>query len=265
MMTRLLRTSAAGLVALAALLTCAAPAGAQTKTVPTRVTSLFTVRDGVAPDPAPRDVDYGQLLTVQTADSPPGVRILEAYRAPLGNTLVPAGAVLVATRLSRGGVAWCHSVGGSGFFVAQGTRYCFEDADQDGRFDQAFYAYMEPGFSRIAYGVNLTPTKRVAFRYEKLTEPGAPPEVLALRYIGPVEGLIENGRIVAGQVDFEIVLGSDRVHLTRVARVAVRLDGAGRGRSRGPLGFEIAVERAAPDGRARVQVVAAPRAGATTG
>jgi hypothetical protein len=243
------------LAVMAALLATAAPAAAVDKIVPPRVAPLFLVRDAVAPDAAPREVDYGQLLTVQTVDAAPGLRLLDTYRAPIGLVLVPAGAVLVAVREARGGTLWCYTPPSS-IWIGEGQRWCFGDADGDGRFDQIFSTFLERGSSRIAYAGMLTAVRAKPLRYERMSEPPTAPEVLALRYVGPTEGEVVDGRLVHGVIELELMLGPDRVHLSKLATMRVRLDGGGAGRARGPLGIEIAVERAGDDGRTRLQVLA---------
>lgn len=251
-MTRKLLASVALAAAAAGL---AAPAAAVDKTVAPHIAPLFIIREAAAADAQARAVDYNQLLTVQTVDAAPGVRLLEPHKAPVGLTLVPANAPLVAAARVGGGVVYCYTPPSS-IWVAEGQRWCFDDADRDGRFEAVYATFQERGSSRIAYSGGLSVMRGKPLRYQPMSEAPTAPEVLALRYVGPTDGEIVDGHVTRGVVEFELMMGPDRVHLSAIATIRARTDALGRGRGRGPLGIEIAIEEARADGRARVQVTA---------
>lgn len=233
--------------------------------------AVVSVEDAAPTDTAERMIDYAEAVTSQTLSYGPGVELTEApgnlsHKLGQGGKSGRVGAVLWRMRgnVSETEPVWCWRE--PGFERARlwaNEIYCYVDRDRDGKFETA-YEIEEGGWvSRLGTQARIVPHTVKPFGYRPVAGPGAPPEKLILRYMGPVRAMVDfAGNVDQGLIQFQVTAGTSNADPIVLQTVTVRIVN-GRGRFSTHYGHDVEVERVSIEGQAWIRTLAAPPIGDT--
>jgi hypothetical protein len=211
---------------------------------------VLKVESPVSPKSA--TLDHSDLLFAQAVRPAVAVR-LESDPGP--KSYGAAGDLLWLARGAEGEFYCRNGAPSAGIVTVAGPRtYCFADRNRDGAFDELYEQTDGLQAGRLDY---RPLGRKVRLRDEVAYAPAALDlrQVVGVAYNGPVDGRIVEGRLVDGEVEFELLAGLEGEGRTRLQRLTVRLDAEGKGRHSGASGLAFLVERVSADGRADVRLL----------
>lgn len=211
--------------------------------------SVLKIQPSEMPTEA-RFVEAGTIVALQKVSPARGVRLTSAPRRKVYGQV---GSVLWQARDPKGDL-WC-LLGPFTLLSGVGANYyCYRDTNADGVFDELYEGgavSFAPGFQTLYLGSDERIGKPVSYVPSEAPDM---PEVVALRYHGVKAGLVENGKVVDGIVEVELIVGQDPKN-PRVLRVyEIELDSRGKGWGMLPTGHMVEIDEVEVGARARIKV-----------
>lgn len=212
-------------------------------------------------------VDYGETFAEQSVAFMPGVRLTSAPDARISRKLGQkgktgsVGSILWRMRFETKGEAWCwRDPSGEVVGIFLTSFYCWQDPDNDGRFDRVFEV-PDQGQTRLFTHYPAIDRKATPVSYEPVSAAGAAPATLSVMYRGVEGGLIGPGdRLVAGKLLFQVSVAEGQTRVV-LQELRIPLDDNGQARFRTTFGHEVFIEKANAEGRVWVRARGGPPTG----